>query len=253
LSSNVTFAVSQTLSESSAFVASNVAFHETVVSEIDGVVLFVANGALLSVNGPAITVPSQVRLSYSVNVTVPAVPAGVTDAVSCGIHLCAVLTVVGCLTVKHSVADESELGGTPVVVEVNSPLKQYVPAASGLATVFTSADKIGIVVVSSTGMSEPTCVPPVEQTPFVSWAGVHRKNFRVPSHVDTPSTVMVAESLTAVPDVTPPSGMAEPSLASTGWVSVPEPHVPNEPRVKSFSVAVTAVDDRVSAKAVEKH
>jgi hypothetical protein len=251
--SNETVAVSQALVESSAPVASNEALHETVVSSVI-VVLFVANGALLSVNGPAITVPVQSRLSYSVNVTVPGVPAGVTVAVSCGIHLCAVLTVVGCLTVKHSVADESELGGTPFVASpLNSPLKQYVPAASGLAAVFTSADKIGCVVVLLTGMSEPTCVPPVEQTLFVSWAGVHRKNFMVPDHVDVPSTVMVAESLTAVPDVTPPAGMAEPSLASTGWVSVPEPHVPNEPRVKSFSVAVTDVDDRVSAKAVEKH
>ena len=155
----------------------NVADHEIMVLDVTYVLLFVVkpSAAVVSVNVRA-AVPEQVPFSYRLNTTVPAVPAGVTVAESCGSQLCVVVMDEGCLTVKHSVAAKSLLGGTCFVASpLNSPLKQYVPAASGAACVFTSADKIGCVVVLLTGMSEPTCVPPVEQTLFASsWAGAHR-------------------------------------------------------------------------------
>jgi hypothetical protein len=66
--------------------------------------LFVANGAVLSVN--VVAVPVQVPFSYRLNVTVPLTvepPAVVTVALSCGSQLCAVVMLEVSCTVKHSV------------------------------------------------------------------------------------------------------------------------------------------------------
>jgi hypothetical protein len=85
----------------------NTAFHETVVLEVNTVVLFVVNGAEVSENIPS-TVPVQSPLSYSVKSTVPLTvvpPAVVTVAESFGSHLCAVVIEDVSLTVKHSLVE----------------------------------------------------------------------------------------------------------------------------------------------------
>src|SRR6266508_984096 len=87
--------------------------HEIVVFEVKTVVLFVVNGALLSVNVPS-TVPVQSALEYSVNSTVPLTgvpPCVVTVAESFGSQFCAVVTADTSLTVKHSVVSFVSLNG----------------------------------------------------------------------------------------------------------------------------------------------
>ena len=78
--------------------------------------------------------------------------------------------------------------------------------------------------------------------------GPRRLNCTVPFQVETPVTLTVAESLTETDplpiDVLP---------VMLDCVVVLLPHWPNWPRMKSFSVAVVDVDDRVSDATDAKH
>src|SRR5262249_38921651 len=71
--------------------------------------------------------------------------------------------------------------------------------------------------------------------------GPRRWNCTVPRQVDTPVTVTVAESLTE----TDPVPMEVVPVMLDCVVTL-LPHAANWPRVKSFSVAVVDVDERVS-------
>ena len=98
----------------------------------------------------------------------------------------------------------------------------------------------------------PICVPPVVHSVE---AGPQRKNETLPVHVDAPSTVMVAASLTEtepVPMESPPGGIVPP-LPSFAVVVILELQLPKPARTKSFRTAVVEVEERVSALTLEKH
>src|SRR5262245_56432652 len=78
--------------------------------------------------------------------------------------------------------------------------------------------------------------------------GPRRWNCTVPFQVVTPVTVTVAESLT---ETDPVPIDVDPVMLECVVSSAPQP--PKVPRMKSFSVAVVDVDDRVSDDTVAKH
>src|SRR5262249_22927679 len=112
-------------------------------------------------------------------------------------------------------------------------------------------DEIGCAVVLSIG-TEPIGVPPEVQSVA---GGPHSENWTLPLQVEMPVTLTVAWSATVTePGAVekPPAGTGLP-LASVGVVCTVVLHPPKPPRMKSFSVAVVDVDDRVSDATDWKH
>src|SRR5215212_267637 len=145
-------------------------------------------------------------------------------------------------TVKHSVVDPSEPGGTPVVSEVKSARQQYVPTEVTVA----SGDVIGCVVLLLMSIGSPIGVPPVAH-PDAELSGPHSENCSLPVQVLVPVTFTVAWSVALIEPV------PIERLAAVGVVFTSVWHDPNLPRAKSFSVAVVDVDDRVSDATDWKH
>ena len=101
---------------------------------------------------------------------------------------------------------------------------------------------VGVVLLTATG-------PPMSvDTSIADPIGPRRWNCTVPFQVVTPGTVTVAESLTETDPVP-----IEVDPVTLDCVVTPLPHVPKPPRMKSFSVAVVDVDDRVSDATDAKH
>src|SRR2546428_3067669 len=104
--------------------------------------------------------------------------------------------------------------------------------------------------------ADPISVPPVRQ---VTWetrsAGRQRWKVTEPSKVVAPTTVTTALSCTLTEPVPietdPPKGMTLP-LPSSGVVTVPDWQLPKFPRTKLFSTAEVEVDERLSARGLEK-
>src|SRR5918994_4486798 len=88
------------------------------------------------------------------------------------------------LTVRHSLASASIDGSYALpAAGTYSPRQHQVPTEVGWNDPESSCEEfvfgIGTSVSPSAGV--PTCVPPLEQTPFVSSAGLQMKNFTVPA------------------------------------------------------------------------
>ena len=138
-------------------------------------------------------------------------------------------------------------GGTPLVVDVNSARQQYLPT---LVSVTGSALTVaGLVAFVSVSVEIST--PPVSQLAVDGGgsSGPHRLNFTDPLNDGTPVTVISAESLAVTCALAGISLLPE----GVGVVFVVDRHSPSRPREKSNSVAVSDVDERVSAMNVLKH
>src|SRR5262249_53067061 len=98
------------------------------------------------------------------------------------------------------------------------------------------------------GLLTGTGPPMLVETSSGDPMGPRRWNCTVPFQVVTPVTVTVAESWT---ETDPVPIDVDPVMLDC--VVVPLIHVPNWPRMKSFSVAVVDVDDRVSDATDAKH
>src|SRR5882762_8510202 len=122
--------------------------------------------------------------------------------------------------------------------------QQYLPGAVS-AGPLTLAE---VALPATTAVAPPTCVPPVGHPAGVTWPGAHRKNDTVPVGTGrVPTAVTDATSCWADPGATSePPGVAVVVIGGGGQVL-------NCPPAKSFSVAVSCAEERVSARNVVKH